>query len=288
MDSSHSENISIQGDTSLSEVITPDVSTEKKKIKNKNKGRNVSGYIVFAAEYRKEIAAANPDMSFGEISKLVGSRWKALDPELKVRFEDKAKVMAQEQAAKQAEADRAFGDSLNFYPVSQSPGGEHGTSPGPSKGSYTPSSVHGISLGLLPQSTNQHSLMQNGLAYHSSPNSVQTAGSGHQMAPPPPPRPPSPMFVSVPPKTQRLVHSEAYLRYIENLNPDSHTVGNWDRSLYATQENTPLPNNCKLPVHWLANGVGHHENAANALWALRDLMMKDAVTISRTLEFSQL
>ena len=29
-----------------------------------------------------------------------------------------------------------------------------------------------------------------------------------------PQRPPSPMFVSVPPRTQRLVHSEAYLRYV--------------------------------------------------------------------------
>ena len=31
-----------------------------------------SGYIVFAGEIRKEIQAANPDMSFGEISKVVG------------------------------------------------------------------------------------------------------------------------------------------------------------------------------------------------------------------------
>lgn len=42
--------------------------------------------------------------------------------------------------------------------------------------------------------------------------------TGQQMAPPPPPppppRPPSPMFVSVPPRTQRLLHSEAYLRWV--------------------------------------------------------------------------
>ena len=41
-------------------------------------------------------------------------------------------------------------------------------------GSYPPPSVHGMSPGLLSQSANQHSFMQNGLAYHSSPNSVQT------------------------------------------------------------------------------------------------------------------
>ena len=36
-------------------------------------------------------------------------------------------------------------------------------------------------------------------------------GQGQNMGPPA--RPPSPMFVSVPPRTQRLLHSEAYLRY---------------------------------------------------------------------------
>ena len=56
----------------------------------------------------------------------------------------------------------------------------------------------------------------------------------------------------------------------------------------ASPENTPTDRSQKLPVSWLGQGVGHHDSAANALWALRDLMMKDTLTISRTLEFSQL
>lgn len=82
------------------------------------------------------------------------------------------------------------------------------------------------------------------------------------------------------------------LRYIEGLSNGSQSVGGWERSLYAK-----APDNLngahyehqsdKLPVHWLGNGAGHHENTASALWALRDLMMKDAMTISRTLDFSQ-
>ncbi len=41
---------------------------------NKSKCRNLSGYIVFAAEYRKEIANDNPDFTFGEISRVVGAK----------------------------------------------------------------------------------------------------------------------------------------------------------------------------------------------------------------------
>lgn len=45
-----------------------------------------------------------------------------------------------------------------------------------------------------------------------------SGGSSQQMAPPvAPARPPSPMFVSVPPRTQRVLHSEAYLRWVIHL-----------------------------------------------------------------------
>lgn len=41
----------------------------------------------------------------------------------------------------------------------------------------------------------------------------------------------APMFVAPPPKPQRLLHSEAYLKYIEGLSADSPTVSKWDQSL---------------------------------------------------------
>lgn len=44
-------------------------------------------------------------------------------------------------------------------------------------------------------------------------------------------QPSTPMFVAPPPKTQRVLHSEAYLKYIEGLNADSPTVSKWDETL---------------------------------------------------------
>ncbi|XP_048738876.1 LOW QUALITY PROTEIN: protein polybromo-1-like [Ostrea edulis] len=115
--------------------------------------------------------------------------------------------------------------------------------------------------------------------------------TGQQMAPPPPPppppRPPSPMFVSVPPRTHRLLHSEAYLRYIEGLRSDKLFVSEWDKNLTANAENTNTDPN-RLPSQWLAEGPGYHGNVSNALWALRDLMLKDTLNISRTLPFDAL
>lgn len=67
-------------------------------------------------------------------------------------------------------------------------------------------------------------------------------GPPGQQAPPPYPgqspasqpvmqQPSTPMFVSPPPKTQRLLHSEAYLKYIEGLSAESNSISKWDQTL---------------------------------------------------------
>jgi hypothetical protein len=60
-----------------------------------------------------------------------------------------------------------------------------------------------------------------------------------QQAPPPYPRqgqpafqqPSTPLFVDPPTKPRRLLHSEAYLKYIEGLNAESSTISKWDQTL---------------------------------------------------------
>ena len=76
-------------------------------------------------------------------------------------------------------------------------------------------------------------------------------------------------------------------RYIENLQPDRTDISNWRKQLTATEENTPLQPSGKLPVEWLGAGAAHHQNAVSALWALRDLMLKDTLSISRTLDYNE-
>jgi len=74
-------------------------------------------------------------------------------------------------------------------------------------------------------------------------------------------------------------------RYIEGLTSGSRSVGGWEKSLYAKPPENPPPVD-KLPVDWLADG--NQETAVSALWALRDHMLKDALTISRTLDSTQI
>ncbi|XP_021376480.1 protein polybromo-1-like isoform X20 [Mizuhopecten yessoensis] len=358
---------------------------KKNKLAGEKPRRHPSGYILFSKEMRKVITQEAPSTSFGEISRLVGEKsrfktsfrldrgWRNLTKEEKEKYEDKAKRVAEEQQAKQQEAERAFNESLNrsqspwdggrASPGSSSrpmtPGGYqgqynyqgYGTPQGAQTQQYAPiQGLHNVPTpgmvprpgqgmspmtpqrqympytqqshsGMRPMSMGQgpypgspqgqphtphpgmaspHPAMSPGptpgtvAVYPGMPPSPhagmppQSMGQGPHMAPPPPPpRPPSPMFVSVPPRTQRLLHSEAYLRYIEGLSADKPHISDWEKNLASTSDNT-LTDESRLPAHWLAQGAGYHGNVTDALWALRDLMMKDTMNISRTLPFEAL
>ncbi|KAG5274812.1 hypothetical protein AALO_G00140390 [Alosa alosa] len=124
-------------------------------------------------------------------------------------------------------------------------------------------------------------------------NQMGIAGQGQQ-APPPYPgqgqggqpavqQPTTPIFVAPPPKPQRILHSEAYLRYIEGLNAESTTVSKWDQTLSARRKDVRLTKEqeSRLPSHWLKS-KGAHTTMADALWRLRDLMLRDTLNIRQT------
>ena len=69
---------------------------------------------------------------------------------------------------------------------------------------------------------------------------------------------------------------------------DSRPISNFSKTLSATPENTPVPSESRLPTQWLSQGTGYHGNVTNALWALRDLMLKDTMAIARTIPFEDL
>ncbi|XP_071136787.1 protein polybromo-1-like isoform X8 [Mytilus edulis] len=254
-------------DTSISSVFesfTPQpekqqMSSSSKKVVQKNRSgakpgmrRQISGYIVYSGVIRKQIQHDNPDCSFGDISRIVGTKWRNLSLDEKQMYEGRAKKIAEEQVAKQQEAERAFNESLSQQ-----------------------------------QQQQQQQQSPWGDLSKMSPSISRPATPAQGPVPLPPPKPPSPVFVSVPPRTQRLLHSEAYLRYIEGLHADKPNVGDWEKNLTATPENTKTDES-RMPASWLAQGAGYHGNVSNALWALRDLMLKDTLNITRTVPFESL
>lgn len=72
-------------------------------------------------------------------------------------------------------------------------------------------------------------------------------------------------------------------RYIEALNVENRYISNWDKQMNANPDNTQIPDVTKLPAEWLGNGVGNHGNVVNALWTLRNMMMRDVLAINKTL-----
>ncbi|XP_034725669.1 polybromo 1, like isoform X2 [Etheostoma cragini] len=284
---------------------TPSQSTPKVKGLSKKEGAkrkiNMSGYILFSSEMRAVIKARHPDFSFGELSRLVGTEWRNLEATKKAEYEERAARIVdqqerdrppQKQASPRAGMMGAYGPP--YMPMQ-----------GPHEGllSVAPMSPHSAGGGLLPLHLQQgmpgypgmpHQGMMaagmNGMA--GSPaagNFMQQPGmfSPGPHAPPPYPgqgqpshlQPTTPMFVAPPPKTQRVLHSEAYLKYIEGLNAESNTVSNWDQTLKAQRHaHLTKEQESRLPAHWLKS-KGAHTTMADALWRLRDLMLRDSLNI---------
>ncbi|XP_038628001.1 protein polybromo-1 isoform X5 [Tachyglossus aculeatus] len=244
---------------------------------------NMSGYILFSSEMRAVIKAQHPDYSFGELSRLVGTEWRNLE------------------ATKKAEYEGMIGGYPTVLPPLQGPvdgivsmGSMQPLHPGVPPPHHLPPGMPGIP-GIPPPG-----VMGQGVSPMVGTPTPGGGPYGQQMgilgppgqpAPPPYPgqspagqpvmqQPTTPMFVAPPPKTQRLLHSEAYLKYIEGLSAESNSISKWDQTLAARRRDVHLSKEqeSRLPSHWLKS-KGAHTTMADALWRLRDLMLRDTLNI---------
>ncbi|XP_063147961.1 protein polybromo-1 isoform X3 [Candoia aspera] len=246
---------------------------------------NMSGYILFSSEMRAVIKAQHPDYSFGELSRLVGTEWRNLEATKKAEYEERAAKVAEQQERERA----AQQQQQNSSPRAGTPvGALMGVVPPP-----TPMGMLNPQLTPVAGVIGQSVSSMVGAPAPGSPFGQQMSmlGPPGQQAPPPYPgqnpatqqvmqQPTTPMFVSPPPKTQRLLHSEAYLKYIEGLSADSNSISKWDQTLSARRRDVHLSKEqeSRLPTHWLKS-KGAHTTMADALWRLRDLMLRDTLNI---------
>ncbi|GFS52555.1 protein polybromo-1 [Trichonephila clavipes] len=93
-DNEESNDVSTPMTVSEQDVATPILSSVKK-----NSKRIVTGYILFASEVRRSVIAANPDRSFGDISRLIGTEWRNLPVSKKADYEERAQKQNEETQA---------------------------------------------------------------------------------------------------------------------------------------------------------------------------------------------
>ncbi|XP_023136069.2 polybromo 1, like isoform X5 [Amphiprion ocellaris] len=235
---------------------TPSQATPKVKGLSKKEGAkrkiNMSGYILFSSEMRAVIKARHPDFSFGELSRLVGTEWRNLEATKKAEYEERAAKIVEQQ-----ERERP-----------------------PQKQASPRAGMMGAGMNGMAGSPGQGNYMQQPGMFSPGQHAPPPYPGQGQLGQPSHLQPTTPMFVAPPPKTQRVLHSEAYLKYIEGLNSESSTVSKWDQILKAQRRDAHLTKEqeSRLPAHWLKS-KGAHTTMADALWRLRDLMLRDSLNI---------
>lgn len=73
-------------------------------------------------------------------------------------------------------------------------------------------------------------------------------------------------------------------RYIEGLQTNTPNITPYEKAIQATEIETPPPINVsRLPSHWLGKaGREKPDDVVNALWSLRNYMMKDVVQLYKS------
>ncbi|XP_047439061.1 polybromo 1, like isoform X4 [Mugil cephalus] len=235
---------------------TPSQATPKIKGLSKKEGAkrkiNMSGYILFSSEMRAVIKARHPDFSFGELSRLVGTEWRNLEASKKAEYEERAAKIVDQQ-----ERDRP-----------------------PQKQASPRAGMMGTGMNGMAGSPATGNFMQQPGMFSPGQHAPPPYPGQGQLGQPSHLQPTTPMFVAPPPKTQRVLHSEAYLKYIEGLHSESGTVSKWDQTLKAQRRDAHLTKEqeSRLPAHWLKS-KGAHTTMADALWRLRDLMLRDSLNM---------
>ncbi|VDK55467.1 unnamed protein product [Anisakis simplex] len=83
---------------------------------------------------------------------------------------------------------------------------------------------------------------------------------------------------------KRVMHSEAYLKYIESLsNAQQRHISKWNRSISANQYNTQSAQK-SLPSNWLKDAKdegARDEDIVKALWRLRNQLLESTLNIAR-------
>lgn len=107
--SSFIENVSTKYNISQDELTDLWKETQKEKIKIKPRRRvsankTPSAYINFCNHHRKNIKADNPNLTFGEVAKALGSLWKQQSADEKQKYKDPAYVNADNASATTAPA----------------------------------------------------------------------------------------------------------------------------------------------------------------------------------------
>lgn len=240
------------------------------------KRRLLTGYIIYASEMRKHVIDKHPNQNFGDISRLVGNDWKALTNDVRIKYDQRAlahnarvrektqrdllnatapgsltnglstKKLTKRRLAKLAK-EQMRQHHLSFSNLNDS-------------SSRIPSQASAAASPRVPDSS------KNAPNIKQTSTSTVTAESSTQTTP----------IRFVEPPARHLVYSKNFRKYVQTLQVPNDEIFIEERPHQAPPKVDK--------DEFLGAGHGRHESTEAALWALRDFMLQDAVTMRRSIE----
>ncbi|KAJ8960513.1 hypothetical protein NQ318_013797 [Aromia moschata] len=246
-----------------------------------NKNKVVTGYILYSREVRKQVVQNNPESTFGAISRIVGSEWKSLPSGEKQLWEEKASKLNEETKAlllldEQCSSpcappiDQIFEclwDSCDYQFEEQADLIEHCIKDKESQGHVQAYFQENQGADLNCHWRNCGRNKKNPQPFPNMARLIRHVRDMH-----------------INKGNGRSVAPENRSKYIEGLQAENKHITQWERTLQATQDNTPAPDPEKLQnvAAWLGRKADQHDNVVAALWSLRNQLLKDTLGLHKT------
>lgn len=269
------------------------------------KKRLLTGYIIYAAEVRKEYVDKHPNQDFGFISRLIGNDWKALSSDLKKAYEQRANQHNIKQMREKALRESMMLTAPDGDPNAASPMINGTKTPKMTKKrlaklareqaranrTSTPYLNHhdnsfssplrqtdGRPSQTVPQTTASSSFRSadyynsSRYNYTAQQNLGQQTYNGKPMTTETATQTAPLRFVE-PPTKRRFAYYENFRRYIEGLEVVHKDLVAEETAVPPTERPS------ESATKWLGGGIGRYESPRAALWGLRDFMLQDSETM---------
>lgn len=231
----------------------------------------ISGYLIYASEIRKRVIAKNPDVNFGDISRLVGIEWKELPQDVRSNYDHRAQI--HNERVREKRAQRQFnnptGSTTNDSETSMLIKRKLKQLVKKRRRQNRLSNVSGLNDSLSSNDISGDQLLPQASGSSQPRNLQQTNPSSHRVTVDSSTQTNRVMFFVEPPTKDGIIYCKSGMYIEEDTEVASNDFTNGNRISNARPRD--------IPEQWLGSGLSRYDMSSNAtFWGFRDFMLNDA------------
>ena len=209
-------------------IQAPNQTANRESSRKGKKSGVCTGFVVYSATVHAKLRAENPTLSFGEISKMIGEQWRALEPSEKKTYEDKARETTEQNKERIQKEEATAQEAARVKQEQQVQAQQQAQIQQPMSPSQNSNPASSMS-GQMPVRPNQADSPNPQINYVMKPSTATPVPPAKQIKtaheyPEGKYEAPKPLFINPPTTNRKVLHSRIYQNYLERMGKGCRTL----------------------------------------------------------------